>query len=85
MAAIFADEIFKHIFLNENILILIQISLNFVPKIQHLAIRYCLNLSTKNHDQSSSMSLQTTFDLMLLFRDFFLVKWVQSISSAYPV
>ena len=35
MAAIFADEIFKHIFLNENVFILIQISLNFVPKVQH--------------------------------------------------
>ena len=28
----FADDIFKRIFLNENILILIQISLKFVPK-----------------------------------------------------
>ena len=32
MAAILADDIFKRIFLNENIRILIQISLKFVPK-----------------------------------------------------
>ena len=32
MSAILADEIFKHIFLNENIGISIQISLKFVPK-----------------------------------------------------
>ena len=31
MAAILADDIFKHIFLNENIRIVIQISLNVVP------------------------------------------------------
>ena len=27
----FADNIFKHIFLNENVQILIKMSLNFVP------------------------------------------------------
>ena len=32
MAAILADDIFKHIFLNENIRISIQISLKFVPE-----------------------------------------------------
>ena len=32
MAAILADDIFKSIFMNENIRILIQISLKFVPK-----------------------------------------------------
>ena len=32
MAAILADNIFKHIFLNENIRISIKISLKFVPK-----------------------------------------------------
>ena len=32
MAAIWADGIFKRIFLNENVSILIQISLKFVPK-----------------------------------------------------
>ena len=32
MAAILADDIFKHIFLNENVRIFIQISLKFVPK-----------------------------------------------------
>ena len=32
MAAIFADDIFKCIFFNENIWIVIKISLNFVPK-----------------------------------------------------
>ena len=32
MAAILADNIFKHIFLNDNIRISIQISLKFVPK-----------------------------------------------------
>ena len=32
MAAILADDIFKHIFLNENVRIPIQISLAFVPK-----------------------------------------------------
>ena len=32
MAAILADDIFKRIFLNENVRILIQISLKFVPK-----------------------------------------------------
>ena len=32
MAAILADDIFKHNFLNENIRISIQISLKFVPK-----------------------------------------------------
>ena len=32
MATIFADNIFKCIFLNENIWILIKISLTFVPK-----------------------------------------------------
>ena len=32
MAAILADDIFKCIFLNENLKILIQISLKFVPK-----------------------------------------------------
>ena len=31
MAAIFADRIFKYIFLNENVWILIKISLKFVP------------------------------------------------------
>ena len=33
MAAILADDIFKCVFLNENICILIKISLNFVPKV----------------------------------------------------
>ena len=32
MAAILADNIFKCIFLNEKVLILIKISLKFVPK-----------------------------------------------------
>ena len=32
MAAILADNIFKRIFLNENVRIFIQISLKFVPK-----------------------------------------------------
>ena len=32
MAAILADDIFKRIFLNENVSILVQISLKFVPK-----------------------------------------------------
>ena len=32
MDAIFPDDIFKCIFLNENVLILIKISLKFVPK-----------------------------------------------------
>ena len=32
MAAILADDIFKCIFMNENVRILIQISLKFVPK-----------------------------------------------------
>ena len=32
MAAILADDIFKHIFLNDNARILIEISLKFVPK-----------------------------------------------------
>ena len=32
MAAILADNIFKHIFLNEKFCILIKISLKFVPK-----------------------------------------------------
>ena len=32
MAAILADDIFKRIFLNENVRILTQISLKFVPK-----------------------------------------------------
>ena len=32
MAAIFADDIFKYIFLNEKVGILIKISLKFVPK-----------------------------------------------------
>ena len=32
MAAILADDIFKRIFLNENVSILIQISLKFVPE-----------------------------------------------------
>ena len=32
MAAILADNIFKHIFLNKNITISIKISLKFVPK-----------------------------------------------------
>ena len=32
MAAILADDIFKRIFLNENVRILIKISLKFVPK-----------------------------------------------------
>ena len=32
MAAILADDIFKRIFLNENVRISIQISLKFVPK-----------------------------------------------------
>ena len=32
MAAILADDIFKHIFLNENLRIFIQISLKFVRK-----------------------------------------------------
>ena len=32
MATILADDIFKHIFLNENVRISIQISLKFVPK-----------------------------------------------------
>ena len=32
MAAILADDIFKHIFLDENASILIQVSLKFVPK-----------------------------------------------------
>ena len=31
MAAILADDIFKHIFLNENIRISIQTSLKYVP------------------------------------------------------
>ena len=31
MAAILADDIFKHIFLNENVWIAIQILLQFVP------------------------------------------------------
>ena len=33
MAAIWADDIFKCIFLNENFRILIKISLKFVPKV----------------------------------------------------
>ena len=32
MATILADDIFKCIFMNENVRILIQISLKFVPK-----------------------------------------------------
>ena len=32
MATILADDIFKCIFVNENVWILIEISLNFVPK-----------------------------------------------------
>ena len=32
MADTFADNIFKHIFLNENVRILIKISLRFVPR-----------------------------------------------------
>ena len=32
MAAILADDIFRYIFVNENFCILIEISLNFVPK-----------------------------------------------------
>ena len=32
MTAIFSDDIFKSIFLNENVWILIKISLKFVPK-----------------------------------------------------
>ena len=32
MAAILADNIFKHIFLNENIRTVIEISLKFVPR-----------------------------------------------------
>ena len=32
MAAIYADNIFKYTFLNENVWILIEFSLNFVPK-----------------------------------------------------
>ena len=32
IAAILADDIFKRIFLNENVKILIQISLQFVPR-----------------------------------------------------
>ena len=32
MAVILADNIFKHIFFNENIRMLIKISLKFVPK-----------------------------------------------------
>ena len=32
MAATWADDIFEYIFFNENILISIKISLNFVPK-----------------------------------------------------
>ena len=32
MAAILADDIFKRIFLNGNVIIYIQISLKFVPK-----------------------------------------------------
>ena len=32
IAAILADDIFKCIFLNENVRILIQLSLKFVPK-----------------------------------------------------
>ena len=32
MAAILAEDIFKHIFLNKNIRIPIQVSLKFVPK-----------------------------------------------------
>ena len=31
MTAILADDIFKHIFFNENVRILIEISLKFVP------------------------------------------------------
>ena len=34
MAAFFADDIFKYIFVNENIWISIRISLKFVPKAQ---------------------------------------------------
>ena len=34
MAAILADGIFKCIFLNENLLILLKISLKFVPKVR---------------------------------------------------
>ena len=34
MAAIFPDDIFKCIFLNENVWISLQISLKFVPKVQ---------------------------------------------------
>ena len=33
MASIFKTEIFKYIFLNENVLILLKISLKFVPKV----------------------------------------------------
>ena len=33
MATILADDIFKRIFLNENIRISIQISLKFIPKV----------------------------------------------------
>ena len=32
MAAILADDIFKRIFLNENVIISIKISLKFIPK-----------------------------------------------------
>ena len=32
MAAILADNIFKHIFVNEKVQILIEISLKFLPK-----------------------------------------------------
>ena len=32
MAAILADDIFKHIFLNDKLWILIEISLKFIPK-----------------------------------------------------
>ena len=34
MAAILADDTFKCIFLNENVMILIKFSLKFVPKVR---------------------------------------------------
>ena len=64
MAAIFADDIFKWIFLNENVWILIKISLKFISKgpINNMPALFQTLTCCQIGDKPLSEPMMTSFD-----------------------
>ena len=64
MAAIFQDDIFKCIFLNENVKISIKISLKFVPKspINNIPALVQIMAWLRTGDKPSSEPMRTQFN-----------------------